>query len=271
MPRVFSKGGSVKIQDMNSELKKVMVWDWSIRVFHWLFAVSIMLALGIALLAGEHSPLFRWHMIFGLIAGFMLVLRVVLLMVGTKHIRIQSFLHAVSLLPGYIRGLSNRVESGFAGHNPLAWVVYMVMFALLGGVVASGVNMRSEWAEEGHSLMAWLLLVTIVAHMVGLVMHTIRYRESIAFSMMTGRKKAQDEEGIESSGIALGVIVLATGLLFAGQLIAGYDSAAGMVRVPWINAVVQLGESDDHEESEKHKESRHRERDHEGHRSQHHD
>ena len=60
-------------------------------------------------------------------------------------------------------------------------------------------------------------------------------------------------------------------LLFAAQLIVGYDPAAGRVRIPWINAVVQLGEADDHEESEKHEESRHRERDHDGHRSQHHD
>ena len=170
MPKVFSKGGSVKIQSMNSSLKKVLVWDWSIRVFHWLFAVSVTLALGIAMLAGEHSPLFRWHMIFGLIAAFMLVLRVVLLVIGTKHVRLQSFVHAVRQLPCYIRGLSNRDDSGFAGHNPLAWIVYFGMFTLLGGVVASGVNMRSEWAEEGHSLMAWLLLVTIAAHMVGLVM-----------------------------------------------------------------------------------------------------
>jgi len=271
MPKVFSKGGSVKIQSMNSSLKKVLVWDWSIRVFHWLFAVSVTLALGIAMLAGEHSPLFRWHMIFGLIAAFMLVLRVVLLVIGTKHVRLQSFVHAVRQLPCYIRGLSNRDDSGFAGHNPLAWIVYFGMLTLLGGVVASGVNMRSEWAEEGHSLMAWLLLVTIAAHMVGLVMHTIRYRESIALSMMTGRKKAPDDEGIGSSRIALGVIVLTIGLLFAAQLIVGYDPAAGRVRIPWINAVVQLGETDDHEESEKHEESRHRERDHEGHRSQHHD
>lgn len=43
----------------------VLVWEGSIRVFHWLFAGVITAALGFALIAGEHSALFRWHMVCG--------------------------------------------------------------------------------------------------------------------------------------------------------------------------------------------------------------
>ncbi len=229
---------------MEIKNKTVLIWDWSIRIFHGLFAGTLTLALGIALLAGEHSPLFEWHMLFGLCAGFLLVLRLVFFVIGSKPVSMAGLLAAFRTAPAYFRNLLGTPSPHHGGHNPLAWAVYLAMFLLLAGTVLTGVNMRSECAEDLHEFFAYGLLATIVSHLAGLMLHTLRFNENIAMSMLTGKKQAAASERIRSAKPILGGVTLLLCLAFIGQLFAAYQPGSGQVQIPWIGKTITLGENE---------------------------
>lgn len=249
---------------MKTSSSKQLIWDLPIRVFHWLFAASISLALGIALLAGEHSPLFEWHMLFGLSAGFLLLLRLFLFAVGSRHVSALGLVDTLRGAPAFFRNIFNKDGDSTSGHNPLAWGVYLLMFGLLAGTVWTGLNMQSEWAEDVHEVLAWGLLAMIVSHLLGLILHTLRFRENVALSMVTGKKRALKSEAIRSSRPVLGLIVLVMSLTYMGQLFAAYQKGSGVVRLPWINQIVTLGEGEE-DEGRDHDEAHEKDEAHEEH------
>jgi len=225
---------------MNTK-SKILVWDWPIRVFHLLFALTLTCALGLALL-GEDTGLFRWHMFFGILAGFLLLLRLFLGLVGSTHYSYRDMLSSLRDLVPYVRGLFGKNLSFYAGHNPLAWLVYILMFICLFLTVFTGINMHNEVAEEVHSVFAWMLLGTIVMHLAGLGIHTFRTREMIALSMIDGKKVAKTESVGAKERKILAVAVLLIALLFGGQLFTNFKSGNDQVLIPWIGKTVNLGE-----------------------------
>ena len=223
---------------------RVLVWDLPLRIFHWLFAASVSAALLFAI-AGEHSSLFAWHQIFGLSAAFLLVARIVIGLFGSRYARLSELFSAPMRIGHYISDTIQGKASPSTGHNPLASVVYLAMFTLLALVIITGLNMDSEFAEESHEFFAYSLLALICVHLTGLALHTIRTRENVALSMITGRKLAPSEDGIKSSRPILGLGVLAASVFFIGKLFASYDSVNRTVTLPLTNTVITLGEGED--------------------------
>ena len=70
---------------------RILVWDLPTRAFHWLLAAAFVGTIGIALVANDDSPLFQTHMLLGLIAVFLLVLRMKWGVVDTLYARFGSF------------------------------------------------------------------------------------------------------------------------------------------------------------------------------------
>ncbi|NBB80263.1 MAG: hypothetical protein GVY36_12610 [Verrucomicrobia bacterium] len=228
---------------MENKSPKELVWDWSIRVFHWMFAGSVSMALAIGLLVDDHSPLFEWHMLAGLTAGFLLLLRLLLFAVSSPSTSWRGLLGSLRGTPAFVRGLFSKQTSKLhATHNPLAWVVYLLMFGLLGGSVATGINMQIDWAEDVHEFLAWGMLSMIAAHMLGLAVHTFRQRENIAGSMIHGRKRVATGTGIKSSRPILGLLIVATAAAFVFQLLGNYKKGAGQMQLPWLPVTVMLDE-----------------------------
>lgn len=242
---------------------KVLIWDWSLRVFHWLFAASISLALGIALLAGEHSPLFKWHMLAGIFAGFLLCLRLILFVFGSSHARMSAVVAAFRNFKARSSHLLTRSPAPPpGGHNPVAWCVYLLMFVLLIGSLFTGFTMSSDTIEEAHELFAYGLLAAIALHFCGLLLHALRFKENSAAAMLSGRKRAPTTDAIPASHPLLALALLGFSVLFASQLLANFNDNTKELRIPWIGLSVTLGEheqaakrpylDDDHEHHDDH-------------------
>jgi hypothetical protein len=58
-------------------MNRILVWDVPTRVLHWLLTGTLIAALSIALKVDDDSSVFQLHMLFGLIAAFVVVLRLV--------------------------------------------------------------------------------------------------------------------------------------------------------------------------------------------------
>jgi cytochrome b len=220
-------------------MKSILVWDLPTRLLHWAFAASVSASLLIALAVHRKSPLFQLHMIFGLLAAFFVVIRVVWGVVGTKHARFARFpLHPESLA-NYLRGLLHRNGQRFPDHNPgNAWVA-IFMFVLIGLLVATGLG--AESFGDVHGVIAYVLLSIVCLHLVGLAWHTIRHRENIAMSMVSGRKEGDPTEEIDSVRPFWGLGLLAGSAAWVAALFVSHDPKAATVRIPVLGAVVQLG------------------------------
>ena len=249
-------------------MARILVWDLPTRAFHWFLTAALVGAMGIALIVDDDSPLFQTHMLFGLIAAMLVVLRVVWGVVGTKYARFGSFLFGPRTLLGYLRGVVHHPDERYPGHNPgSAYAIYAMLLLSL-GLATSGVLLPT-WKplEEAHGLMAFLMILTVAVHLAGLVWHTIRHRENIALSMIDGRKVGDASQAIASSRPLVAVLFLALAAGGVFLVFEGHD--AGSSQVTMFGRTIRLGESEqenakanahDGEHGKSHHGDRHRKR-----------
>lgn len=232
-------------------MKRILVWDLPVRLFHWLLSAAFLGAFVIANLIEDESSLFALHMWLGGIAAFMVVLRLVWGLVGSRYARFGSFAHGPSELGRYVAGTFTGKAKRYIGHNPGSAVAALLMFVLLLGLGYTGAFMATggEAYEEVHEVLAWTMLAVVGVHLAGIVWHTIRHRENIAASMVTGEKQGEPAEAIPTAHAGVAVAFLALTGLWAGGLYDGYDATTRQVTLPLLGTTLQLGEGEEHEAS----------------------
>jgi cytochrome b len=222
--------------------RSILVWDLSLRFFHWAFAAALGASLGLALIGGKHSALFSWHMLFGFAAGFLLLLRVVMGLVGSRYARFTRLPVRPALVIGYFRGLFTGGTARYVGHNPGCALAAVAMFLLVPLLIATGLGgSRDPW-EEIHGVLAYGLLGIIGLHLLGLLWHRVRHGENIAMSMITGRKLGRPEDGLASSHPVWALGCLLAAGAWIGGLFANHNVAASQVRLPLTGPTIQLSE-----------------------------
>lgn len=233
-------------------MMRIKVWDSLTRLFHWLLAAAFFAAFGIAQFVEDENPFFSVHMVLGLVIGFMVILRIVWGCVGSKYARFSSFLFRPRDLFVYIKGVFAGGEKRYVGHNPGASYTILTMLVLLGGLAATGVLMQNddEVLEALHAFFAYAMIATVFVHLSGVIAHTMRHRENIIFSMVSGTKKGERNEGIPSFKYGAGVVFLLVTGLWAASLFNSYNADARQAILPIIGTTIQLGESED--EAEEH-------------------
>jgi len=239
---------------------RILVWDVPTRVFHWLLTAALVAALSIALVVDDDSSVFRFHMLLGLIAGFLVILRLLWGVVGSRYARFGSFLFGPEALFGYLQGALRGGGERTVGHNPgSAYAIYAMLLLTLGLGATGLLRTSGEAFEELHEIMAYLMLSVIVAHILGVVWHTIRHRENIALSMIDGRKAGDPSQAIRSSHLLVGVALLAVSAWWTFAIFSGYDARAGQLRLPVLDRTIRLGEH--REEGDSHREGKSGDRD----------
>jgi cytochrome b len=225
--------------------RRILVWDWPVRIFHAAFAFAVIGAIATSLLVDEDSPAFRWHMLFGLGAVALLAARLVLGLFGSRHARFGAF----PLRPSAIRQYAVEVMRGagrrYAGHNPGSAVAAFLMFLLVPAIVITGLGWGGGESEDLHGALAYTLMAVVGLHLAGLALHTWRYRENIGASMLSGRAEAPvDAAGLPSSQRLLGVAMAAFAGLVAFWLVTGFNPGTGTLQVPGMATTLRLGETE---------------------------
>lgn len=228
-------------------MARTLVWDLPVRVFHWLFAAGFAAAAVISLILGEHSPLFPYHAIIGLVLGAMVVLRIVWGIIGPRWARFGSFVFGPGEVARYTIGALVGGGKRYIGHNPGSAVAIFAMLALMLGLAVTGIMMGrgNEGPKELHELMAYAMCAVVIVHILGVVLHTVRHKENLTLSMIRGTKDVDAAEGIGSARpIAAAVFVVLVGVLAFG-LVRNYDAARQFTRLPVVGMVLQIGEGGD--------------------------
>lgn len=226
-------------------MKKIMIWDVPIRVFHWAFACCCIGALAIATLADDESALFSLHILLGIAACFFLVLRLVLGVIGCRHNRFKAMLFSPGETLRYMIGTVTGKAPRYIVHNPGTSAAALGMFLLVPLLFWSGhASADGGGGKHIHEFLANALLALIAAHLAGMAIHTFRHRENIALSMLTGLKRGAAEEGLRSSHPVIGGVLLLVSILWMVSLFAGYDAAKRTIKLPLFGYTIQTGENE---------------------------
>jgi cytochrome b len=190
----------------------------------------------------KHSALFSWHILFGIAAGFLLLLRIVLGFVGSRYARFSRMPVRPAQVIDYVRGLLNGGAKRHAGHSPgSAWAA-LAMFAAVPALLATGLWAGRDPWEEVHGFLAYALMAVIGIHLAGLVWHTVQHRENIAVAMVSGRKLGRPEDAIASAQPAWALAFVVAATAWIGGLFMNHRAGAPSVRLPLTSFTIPLGE-----------------------------
>lgn len=195
-----------------------LVWDWPLRVFHWVLACAIAVSFATHYLGIEW---FEWHRRAGYTALVLVAFRLAWGVVGPRYARFVSFVRGPRAVLDYLRGRSARPV---AGHNPLGALSVLVLLAVVGTQAVTGLFANDEIANAGpfygwisqetsnrltavHEACSNVLLACIVLHLLAIAWYDGVRRAGLVRAMVTGRKTGA--EGITSSRglLALGIVI----------------------------------------------------------------
>lgn len=174
-------------------LPQVRVWDRFVRLFHWVLVISFFGAY-------FSTESIGWvHKSFGYATVALVAARVVWGFIGSQHARFSNFVPSPNALYQYAAALLRQQEPRHLGHNPAGSL--MILF-LLGMVTVIGVTgwmltLDAFWGngtvENLHVISVDATLVAIAIHVGANLYASVRHRENLIASMVTGNKRALDE------------------------------------------------------------------------------
>lgn len=175
----------------------VKVWDPLVRILHWTMALGVIANL--TLLRESKDA----HNLVGYVVVGALALRVLWGFVGTRHARFADFVPAPRTLAGYLKALLARREPRYIGHNPAGSAMIIGLLLLLATLGITGWMMGLDrywgvaWVESLHELAANLVTAAAILHVVAAIFESVRHRENLPWSMITGYKRAASGTDID--------------------------------------------------------------------------
>ncbi len=227
-----------------------LVYDLPTRLFHWVFAGLFLIGFIIAKTIDDDSSWFDYHSLAGLSLGFLVVLRIIWGVFGTRHARFSNFaLNPIDLM-SYFKGILSGEKKRWAGHNPASSWAAIIMMTLALGLAVTGYLMSSgpngENLKDIHELFANGFIVVVVLHIAGIMLHTIRYQEMIGLSMIDGKKAdVSSDQRISSSRSVIGILLIGLVVVFGLHLIKNYDIQNRSLQ--FFGTTLNLGENEGNE------------------------
>lgn len=170
------------------EAGSVQVWDPIVRLFHWTVVAGC--AINLVLENG------RWlHRAVGYGVAAAVAIRLVWGLVGHGHARFADFVPRPATLILYLRQFFAHRAPRYIGHNPAGSIMIIALLGLLVAVSVSGWMLGldryfgDEHLEELHEGSAIAILTLAGIHVLAAVVESVRHRENLIKSMITGRKR----------------------------------------------------------------------------------
>jgi cytochrome b len=172
----------------SSATRTILVWDWIVRVGHWLFALTMLFAW-----LTRHRP-GPWHEWIGYASLAIIGMRVVWGWRASGYARFAEFVRGPRETLAYARALVGGREPRTVGHNPLGGWMIVALLVTATIVGASGWLYTTdrfwgvEWVESVHRRFTTALWVLVGFHVAGVLYASLRHRENLVAAMLHGRK-----------------------------------------------------------------------------------
>lgn len=230
----------------------VHIWDWPLRLFHWLLVTAVVGAYVTGKLGGELTD---WHGRIGALILGLLIFRILWGFVGTTHARFVNFFPTFGRLAAYFKGSWHGV-----GHNPVGALSVIALLAVLTMLVVTGLFANDDIAFEGplfnlvdkslsdklsglHVLALDVLMVLLALHLVAIVFHHAVKKNNLIIPMLTGKKQVSN--ALASSIPSVGILRFLVTVVISSTLVWGIWSGGVADRFNPIEslqtAAVRLG------------------------------
>jgi cytochrome b len=186
---------------VNGTEPSIKVWDWPVRLTHWLFVFCIV----VSWWSAEQRAM-DWHLYSGYTLLGLLVFRIYWGFAGSSSARFSQFIRGPGKLLAYLR--EPRDAPRDAGHNPLGgWSVAAMITLMLAQVViglfvsdVDGIESgplshlvsfdTSRALAEVHENVFNVILAIIGLHIAAILFYLIFKRDNLVVAMITGRRRA---------------------------------------------------------------------------------
>ena len=190
---------------VDGSITHTAVWDWPVRLFHWVLVVLLTAAWVTAEAGIEYM---HWHMRCGYAVLVLLVFRVLWGAVGSATARFGRFVRGPRAVWTYAKSWFSRHPQHYLGHNPLGgWMVLMLLL-LVAVQAGTGLFANDDIFNEGplaglvsaaasglltavHKFNFNLLLGAVGLHVAAVLLYLSR-GDNLLKAMFTGRKPAAD-------------------------------------------------------------------------------
>lgn len=185
---------------MSDALRRVLVWDAPIRLFHWLVAALVAAAYGTWRLNWMN-----WHGWIGEALLALLLFRFLWGFFGGETARFSRFLASPRTVGQYLSRWLRPGPDRQIGHNPAGGWVVALLLALLVAETLTGLYVANDIADEGplteiisarvanaisaaHAILWDILLVLIVIYVLAIVAYAVAKGQNLLIPMITGTK-----------------------------------------------------------------------------------
>jgi cytochrome b len=204
--------------------KQLLVWDLPLRLFHWLFAVSI---LGSWYTAEQEGELIGLHMQLGYYILGLVIFRLIWGFAGTKHSRFNQFFPTPSRIRSYFKASRNGEEQNYSGHNPFGSLMVFLMIVLIMLQALSGLFINDDifsagpyygvLSDEMEKIMKFIhhnafdvMIGAIVMHILAILYYRFSKNNDLITPMLTGKKpekSVKSGDSIVHSKLVVAIII----------------------------------------------------------------
>lgn len=178
---------AARVPEVSRATGSVRVWDALVRLAHWTLAATV--AFDLVRDDGD-----RLHRIVGYVGVGAVAVRLLWALLARNHARFAELKPSLKGTRAYLRAGAPR----HVGHDPLGlWMVWLIWALVLGlGLTGWISRLDAYWGEDWpidiHAWMADALLACVLVHLLGVLGMSWHWRENLAASMLTGRKRGGD-------------------------------------------------------------------------------
>ncbi|RIX43612.1 MAG: cytochrome B [Rhodocyclales bacterium GT-UBC] len=200
-------------------MQKILVWDWPVRVGHWLMAGAFCLAW----LTADSESYRLVHVFAGAVVLGVASFRLPWGFIGTRYARFVEFVRGPLSVRDYLAGLLRLDPAHHVGHNPAGgWAIVLllglgIVTALAGWATYNEIG--GHLLEELHEGLATTMLLVVIVHLAGVFSGSLLHGENLVRAMFTGKKQGHADEAIASAR-PLALVALLLWLAAAGWLVA---------------------------------------------------
>ena len=197
-------------------MQKILVWDWPVRLGHWLMVGGFTLAW----LTGDSETFRLVHVIAGATVLGVATFRLPWGFIGSRYARFVDFVRGPTAVKDYLTSLLRLQPDHHVGHNPAGgWAIVLLLgLGIVTGLAGWAIynDIGGHWLEEVHEALAATMLTVVIVHVAGVISGSLLHGENLVRAMLNGRKSGAPEAAIRSAR------PLAAALLLAWVAIAGW-------------------------------------------------
>ena len=200
-------------------MQKILVWDWPVRLGHWLMVGGFCLAW----LTAESETFRLVHVISGAIVLGVATFRLPWGFIGSRYARFAEFVRGPTAVKDYLSSILKLEPAHHVGHNPAgSWaIVFLLGLGILTSLAGWAIynDIGGHLLEELHEGLATSMLIVVFIHLAGVFSGSLLHGENLVRAMLTGVKNGLPEEAIASAR-PLAAVLLLVWVAAAGWFIA---------------------------------------------------